>query len=400
MITDILIPSQNGGFLLGALAIFLSSLSYLVLSKSSHLSRKANRAKAMKDTFISISQQSKEIPNTEATLYIHPIKSLRSLPVSSALLTPTGFAHDRTFMLLHKQPSGELKNMHIANYPSMSLFHPSLSPEATKLVIEHRKPGSLTPSGPNLELDLEPSCSELEEVKVDMHSSPTTGYKMGREANDWFSARFGFPVILTYWGGNPRAVLGSLPGRPSNEGSKPPSVLSKLLSHIPILEDYLKRDTNEKIAFNDCFPYLVISLPSFNNVSSRLPSGASMDITKFRSNIVVSTSLPAWDEDLWGSIQFPSCGTEIILTSNCGRCKSLNVDYRTGEHGKTDDVKVYHRLQKDRRVDQGVKYSPVFGRYGFLGKGGEGVVLRVGDEVRVGERLERTTRFYWPGITN
>lgn len=135
-----------------------------------------------------------------------------------------------------------------------------------------------------------------------------------------------------------------------------------------------------------------------------------MDLTKFRSNIVVSSPhLKAWEEDLWGSLEFPQSesslgvkrqdlgekkkGAKIILTGNCGRCKSLNVDYKTGETGKTDDLKVFHHLQKDRRVDEGVKYTPIFGRYGFVGTGGEGVVVRLGDEVRVGERLEVTSKF-------
>ena len=37
-------------------------------------------------------------------------------------------------------------------------------------------------------------------------------------------------------------------------------------------------------------------------------------------------------------------------------------------------------------MDMGAKYSPIFGRYGFVGEGGEGLVVRVGDEVKVGEK--------------
>lgn len=52
-------------------------------------------------------------------------------------------------------------------------------------------------------------------------------------------------------------------------------------------------------------------------------------------------------------------------------------------------------MQKDRRVDQGMKWSPVFGRYCFLDQGGkgEGRTVRVGDRVEVGERNGGRTRF-------
>jgi len=57
-------------------------------------------------------------------------------------------------------------------------------------------------------------------------------------------------------------------------------------------------------------------------------------------------------------------------------------------------------LQKDRRVDLGAKYSPVFGRYGFVGKGGEGRVVRVGEEVWVSGRNKERTKFYWRGLSS
>jgi hypothetical protein len=53
-------------------------------------------------------------------------------------------------------------------------------------------------------------------------------------------------------------------------------------------------------------------------------------------------------------------------------------------------------MQRDRRVDPGMKYSPVFGRYCFLTEEekGEGErVVRVGDEVVVRRANEERTRF-------
>lgn len=50
---------------------------------------------------------------------------------------------------------------------------------------------------------------------------------------------------------------------------------------------------------------------------------------------------------------------------------------------------------KDRRVDKGSKYSPIFGRYGFLEPGisGAGQRIAVGDAVETYRRNEERTKF-------
>jgi hypothetical protein len=50
-------------------------------------------------------------------------------------------------------------------------------------------------------------------------------------------------------------------------------------------------------------------------------------------------------------------------------------------------------LAKDRWVDADMKYSPIFGRYGFISKPSEGKVLSVRDQVVVSRRLDQRTRF-------
>lgn len=51
------------------------------------------------------------------------------------------------------------------------------------------------------------------------------------------------------------------------------------------------------------------------------------------------------------------------------------------------------KLNSNRRVDQGTKWSPVFGRYSFLAPDSNGQSITVGDEVVVSKRLEETTKF-------
>jgi uncharacterized protein YcbX len=309
------------------------------------------------------------------------------------MLTKEGFYLDRRFVLLQpdEENPGHWKHMAVSRISQMVLFHPSVSGD--RLTITYRPPGSAPADPQTLEVPLEPeNLAQLRTVDVNMHSSPTKGFDMGEKYSKWFSDRFGFRVILAYWGNNPRLVLGNLPGKPTTQGPKPKNAFTKIISSLPIIGPMLKEDDGV-IAFNDCAPYLVITEPSLADVSKRLPPGVEMDVTKFRANILLKTSDPAWVEDFWGELTFGDGGAKILLTGNCGRCKSLNVDYNTGESGTGRDGEVLKLLQKDRRVDQGTKYSPIFGRYGFASKESEGMVLKVGSEVILSKRNEERTRF-------
>lgn len=285
----------------------------------------------------------------------------------------------------------KLQNMHVPSFPSMSLFHTAI--EGDKLIVSYRAPGTMEPSSETLEVPLEPNNLEkLKRVPVNMHGSHTVSYDMGEDCSKWLSERFGFKVILAYWGGNPRPVLGNLPGQPANQPRKERILIIKVLSQVPVIGKLIGDDDDGIIAFNDCAPYLVVSEKSTEEVSTRLPEDMEMDHTKFRANIVVKGSEIAFEEDFWGELTFGE-DSRIVLTGNCGRCKSLNVDYNTGAAGKGKDGEILKLLQKDRRVDPGMKYSPIFGRYGFASKDSEGKVLSVGDEVTISRKNDERTVF-------
>ena len=283
----------------------------------------------------------------------------------------------------------------------------------------------------------------LKEVNVTMHHSPTTGYDMGSKYNDWFSERFGYKVRLLYIGGNKRLVLGNMSpniaGRQMRMGTRGEgverdyeSVLRRgrsgaetdgagvgggwVGSAMGLVKGALggsqnkeNQDDNEDeeededaaidqgITFSDVAPYLVISTKSWENAQRRLPPGENMDISKFRPNIIVEGAGQEFEEDYWAEIQIGEKAV-IVLTQNCNRCNSLNVDYGTGKVGVGEGGRMLKKLQSDRRVDLGAKYSPIFGRYGFLkrvdgGKvEGEGVEISVGDEVKVIKKNEVRTR--------
>jgi uncharacterized protein YcbX len=144
---------------------------------------------------------------TISQMWIYPIKSIRGCQVPNAMLTAEGFYLDRLFMLL--KDNGEipwkLQNMHVPSFPSMCLFLTSINDDT--LIVTYQPPSGSTYSADSIKIPLEPETFDnLEKIDVIMHQSPTTAFDMGQKYSKWFSERFGFKVVLAFWGGNPRPV--------------------------------------------------------------------------------------------------------------------------------------------------------------------------------------------------
>lgn len=365
-----------------------------------------------------------------------------------------------------------LKNMHVPHFPEMALFETQFFPpgsgerepgkgkgkgkeEEGRIRVRYHHPpqdnhdngtgtGSGTARAETLDIPLTPDTSNLEELPITMHKSPTTGYNMGNAYNTWFSQRFGYEVVLAYLGDeNSRAVLGTFPpgkhaahkAHHGNSDGGRMGVLLRTLSYMVIaplvstfwgggkwskalvgsllcalwvylVSTYFRKRAetakDERIGFADAAPYMVVSETSVADVTGRMEGGEEMDVRKFRANVVVRGAERAFDEDFWAELVIgntkdqdkTACSCKLLLTANCVRCRSLDVDYTTGTFGTGESGRVFKKLMADRRVDQGAKYSPVFGRYGFLGVEGAGErTVRVGEEVVVARRMDERSVF-------
>ena len=293
--------------------------------------------------------------------------------------------------------NGNLENMTVTYYPELALFLQNINEASGTFSVTYNPPDEDTKS---LEIALEPELGCLERVDVSLHQSPAKAYKMEQRVNAWFSTCFGYDVMLVYLGPNRRPVLGNL--SPNVAQTQPAGFTSWLASATPSLPDIMgtKKKEEDGITFADLAAYLVVTEESLQNVSSRFSDGTEMDVTKFRPNIVLSGSKEAFEEDYWGGITINSSlgPTEIVLTQNCARCVSINIDYSTGKAATGEAGNVLKKLMKDRRVDKGNKWSPIFGRYGFLKptKEGDGREIAVGCEVYVSKvNAERTTFGKW-----
>lgn len=338
--------------------------------------------------------------------------------------------------------------MHIAYFADMALFTAHLDPKTESLRVEYKPPPDQPDETPrSLSIPSQPEVKDLTKIEVTMHKSPMVAYDMGGVYNSWFSDCFGYQVVFVYVGKNRRPVLGNLSPRAAAKGMKvaPPKSV-KPLSYgtmrimgamlcaafilafwllpigppkfaVPMImiwlifsltsenESWLSKTLatptsyvknlfaidDNGLTFADVAPYLVVTSTSHNAVSTLLPAGESMDIRKFRPNVIISNAAQPYDEYFWGEITISNAN--IILTQNCARCQSINVDFDTGKPGTGETGTMLKKLMKDRRVDKGTKYSPVFGRYGFASPKSEGVLISVGNSVEVSKRNKERTTF-------
>jgi uncharacterized protein YcbX len=263
----------------------------------------------------------------------------------------------------------------------LALFQASIDYDKSQIAVKW----NTDESEDSIHFPLKPSLEGRPIVEASLHASNTKAYDMGDDLSKWFSDRIGQEVRLVYIGDGSRAVLGSLAPH-SSDALQKASFIQRIKSNIPFLAH-----SPERLAFNDIAHYLVVTEESNNEVSSRLKEGYSMDITKFRPNIVLRGASAPFVEDYWGDLSFYG-GVRMALTANCFRCQSITVDYETGKTAIDERGMVWKKLNKDRRVDKGAKYSPVFGRYGFCYGDDTNKSLSVGQRVDVTQiNKERTT---------
>ncbi|KAF7560615.1 hypothetical protein G7046_g3523 [Stylonectria norvegica] len=337
-------------------------------------------------------------------LWVYPIKALRGISLDAAKLGPQGIQHDRRFMLCRVDDAGELTKIQIDRYPQCALFVPAIDVVRQRVLVRYLITADpVLPECPEhravLDIPLEPDLAALQPVHINLHQSLVAAYRMGDPYDAWFSACFGFATALVFIGDGRRPVLGSFsPKLPAPS----PSWMTSLARYVSGTATADPED--DWLAFSDCAPYLVTTEQSLAAVSERLANDPEpVDMRRFRPNIVVDGEA-RWAEDFWAELRIGT-GHVLALTKMCNRCASVNVDYETGRVARGERGAVLKKMMSDRRVDAGSRYSPVFGRYGFLTSGGghdgdsdddDEAAVAVGDSVAVTRRAAERPVWDWP----
>ncbi|KAH7317849.1 MOSC domain-containing protein [Rhexocercosporidium sp. MPI-PUGE-AT-0058] len=322
-------------------------------------------------------------------LIVYPIKSIRGISLPSATLTPQGLLHDRRYLLLRPKGDETWSHMFIGNQPEMALFHCDLPPSSPTsssfpetFIVRYRTPTpAITTPHPShattISIPFSPILDDKVKTKLEFNTSKSyPAWIMDDEINAWFTACFGYPVVLAFFGDN----LG-IPKPKSDVIAS--SWLREMKATIP--------SQASNVQFSDNAALLVTSEASLSDLHPRLPGEEKAIHEKFRPNIIVDGT-EAWEEDFWKTLTFPRSGGRVVLTSNCARCTSVNVDLEHGSMGGGESGQLLKKMMKDRRIDMGKKWEPVFGRYGFPTSPG---TVSVGDEVVV-EKGEKKS--VWNGL--
>jgi uncharacterized protein YcbX len=327
---------------------------------------------------------------------------LSGIRIKEGKIGPQGFEHDRTFCLqkIHRDPgTNEItawETMYSGFHLQMTLFKQILEEDANgkTIVVTYAGPDNPNPtqlewtnSSHQIRIPLAPDVSSLSKINLNLHGSATDAYDLGPEVQAYFTKYMDFECHLVYIGSNSRVVLGS--GAPN--GAMATAKRSPLTAPLRRFLPSFLAPQPETITFQDIGQYLVVTRESNDEVSSRL-DGMDMDISKFRANIIVSGSPAPYDEDFWSRIVLPG-NVEMQFGGTCWRCQAITVDYNTGKVAEGEEGRVWKKLAKDRRVDKGWKYGPVFGKYAYTGKKDYGKTVREGEECVLTEKVRERPVF-------
>lgn len=269
-----------------------------------------------------------------SSLFIYPIKSCAGISMSEARLTPTGFEHDREFMLVDENRNFLSQR----KYPNMALIRSRI--KETEMVME-------APGMPSVSVD-EDFPGERTHVKI--WNDTVEAVTQTHSVNVWFQTFLGNPnVSLVRFAKN---------------------------THRYIDEELLGSKVAES-KFSDQYPLTLVSEASVAELNTRLKE--KIDVIRFRPNIVVSGYEP-YEEDLIKTLHIIPSGITLKTVKPVKRCKIVNVDPMKGA---IESEEVLHALAS-YRMRTGVSPGILF-CVKVIVERGVGNVLRVGDEFVVVE---------------
>lgn len=305
---------------------------------------------------IGIGSNERRHETSEVTsLMIYPIKSCRGIKLNKSTLRSQGLDLDRRWMLVE---AGTNQFITIRQIPELTLINTGLSDSGELLHLsisglqdQYRDQVIKVPTRPS-EHWLKENTT-LAQVKI--WDTLTDGYLYGDEVNGLLSRFLNRDVRLVYKGPTARVM----------QGNGDPRLLGR----------------TQTVNFPDVQPVLIASEASIAELNSRLArDGAEpISIERFRPNIVIKGNVP-WSEDSWklvrikGPSSSPSTSgkseglLDLDIVSRCTRCQVPNVNPDTAQKHRDQP---WNTLMAYRRIDEGMKYKPVFGMLGAPRNEGE-----------------------------
>ena len=291
-----------------------------------------------------------------AALWVFPIKSCAGISVQQAVLTPTGLAHDRAWMVV--DADGEMVTQR--ELPRMALVQPELvdlGVGLAELVLHASGMAALhlplTTDGCFVQATNHSASPEAHAINVRVWDDPVPAFDMGAEVSKWLTEFLGSSL-------GPLRLVRFDPKHQRVSNAKWTQGLTSL---------------NQ---FSDGFPVLVASAASLDELNARLAQQGvpAVDMRRFRANVVLA-GVQAHDEDRVGVMTIATGADAVLLNpvKPCPRCPipNINPDTALATHAVNDTLQTY-------RQDTRVKGAITFGMNAIVLRG-VGQVLRVGQRV-------------------
>jgi uncharacterized protein len=249
---------------------------------------------------------------TVSALRYYPVKGCAGVSVPEFEITPTGPAHDRTFMFVRVE-DGLFRSQR--STPRLAVIQPQLVHEGTKLTLTG-------PDLPELTLDV---IEDGPRRRVNVHGVwQGDGVDQGDEAAGWVSELIGEPLRLV---------------------------------RVPPDHDRMTDERHGAITFTDSTPLHLTSLASLDELNARiLERGAEpVPMERFRPNIVVSGFPDPFAED---DVRLYEVGAaRLRWVKPDVRCAVTMVDQDTGTSAGPEPLRTLatFRREPEGGVSFGVK---------------------------------------------
>lgn len=243
-------------------------------------------------------------------LITYPIKSCAGINHQQISINELGLMGDRQWMLVDDD------GLFISQrkYPQMALIKPVINNQ--QLMVD--APGMTT-------LTIDTNQSQRP-IKITLWKDSFDAQPINIDANQWFSDYLGFSVRLVKY---------------TN------------ISHRLIDQNFAQ--PGQQVAFADGFPLLVTHQATLTDLNQHLSE--SVDMSRFRPNIVVASNLTAWDELNWS--QLSSDNLRLNLVKPCTRCVMTGVEQKSGHQTGTEVLKTLRQnFPHDNKAVFGINAIP------------------------------------------
>ncbi|KAL3783589.1 hypothetical protein HJC23_002093 [Cyclotella cryptica] len=347
--------------------IFLTYKSYQSRRRLRSLTQNANPQQ---------SNTTPQDPPTVSGIYIHPVKSLRPVSLTSTSFDKHGLKSDRRLMIVRPNPTpiygsfieGEATHRFVTQRQCSKLATISVSPP---IELEHGK------------LMIKLSC-ELTEEHVYINVAPRSIRNL--------------PVryLAGVWSDTLRVA---------DVGDEAAAFVAKVamledasfadVRVVAILEESERRveeiycPEEARVGFGslpqsgltDGFPILIATESSLAELNKRLSekNKNKIPMSRFRPNIVICNTEP-FEEDTWKAIQIGTGpnSTILLIAKGCPRCKQSCTDQLTGERSE-EPLETLAEFRALGKNEEDVYFAQ---NAVLIGDGYRGVIS-VGDEVRI-----------------